>query len=97
MSYEDIEEARTTRVAKEVIKGNGKRSQKRKSAVLEADEPEPELDEARPAEEVINGRGKRSRKRKSAALEAGEPEPEPEAALMIEAPKPWRAPVARMY
>ncbi len=42
--------------------------------------------------------GKRGRKRKSAALEADEqePEPEPEVARVIEAPKPWRAPVARM-
>jgi len=28
--------------------------------------------------------------------EAGEPEPEPEVARVIEAPKPWRAAVARM-
>jgi hypothetical protein len=61
MSYEDIEEARIKRTAKEAIKG----------------------------------KGKRGRKRKSAALEAGEPEPE--VARMIEVPKPWRAPVARMY
>jgi hypothetical protein len=39
MSYEDIEEARANRVAKEVIKGKGKRCRKRKSAALEA-EPE---------------------------------------------------------
>jgi len=39
----------------------------------------------------MNGRGKRGQKRKSAA-----PEPEPEVAQVIEAPKPWRAPVARM-
>ena len=31
MSYEDIEEARATRAAKEVIKGKGKRSRKRNS------------------------------------------------------------------
>ena len=38
------------------------------------------------------------RKRKSAVLEADEPEPEPELKVvrMIEAPKPWRALVARM-
>ncbi|KAF4626224.1 hypothetical protein G7Y89_g11935 [Cudoniella acicularis] len=40
MSYEDIEEARAKRAAKEVIKGKGKRGRKRKSAALEADEPE---------------------------------------------------------
>jgi hypothetical protein len=55
---------------------------------------------ARAAKEVIKGKGKRGRKRKSAALEADEPEPEPEpepeVARIIEAPKPWRAPVARM-
>ena len=49
---------------------------------------------ARAAKEVIKGKGKRGRKRKSAAQEADEPEPE--VALMIDAPVPWRAPVARM-
>ena len=66
MSFEDIEAARATRDAKEVIKGKGKRGRKRKSAALEADELEPE------------------------------PEPKPEVVRMIEAPKPWRAPVAQM-
>ena len=40
MSFEDIEVARAARAAKEVIKGQGKRSRKCKSAALEADEPE---------------------------------------------------------
>jgi hypothetical protein len=101
MSYEDIEEARAKRAAKDVIKGKGKRGRKRKSAALEADEPETEAEPevARTAKEVIKGRGKRGRKRKSAALEADEPEPEPEPKLArtIEAPEPWRAPAARMY
>ena len=65
MSYEEIDEARAKRAAKEVIKGKEKRGQKRKSAALEAGEPGPE--------------------------------PEPEVARIIEAPEPWRAPVARMY
>jgi hypothetical protein len=43
-----------------------------------------------------NGSGKRGRKRKSAAQEADEPEPEPEVARVIEAPEPWRTPVAQM-
>jgi hypothetical protein len=47
MSYEDIEEARAKRAAKEVIKGKGKRGQKRKSAALEADDLEPEPEVAR--------------------------------------------------
>lgn len=47
MSYEDIKEARAKRATKEVIKGKGKRGWKRKSAVVEADEPEPEPEEAR--------------------------------------------------
>jgi septum formation inhibitor MinC len=54
---------------------------------------------ARAAKEVIKGKGKRGRKRKSTALEADEPEepePEPEVARMIDAPVPWRAPVAQM-
>ena len=44
-------------------------------------------------------KGKRGRKRKSDALEADEPEaaePEPEVARIIDAPVPWRAPVAQM-
>jgi len=49
---------------------------------------------ARAAKEVIKGKGKRSRKRKSAAVEADEPEPA--VARTIDAPVPWRAPVARM-
>jgi hypothetical protein len=49
---------------------------------------------ARAAKDAIKGKGKRGRKRKSAALEADEPEPE--AARIIDAPVPWRAPVARM-
>jgi hypothetical protein len=44
MSYEDLEEARKTRAAKdaakEAIKGKGKRGRKRKNAAQEADEPE---------------------------------------------------------
>ena len=51
---------------------------------------------ARAAKEVIKGKGKCGRKRKSATLEADEPEPEPEVARMINAPVPWRAPVAQM-
>jgi hypothetical protein len=94
MSFEDIEVARAARAAKEVIKGKGKRGRKRKSAAVEADEPEPdsEPEVARAVEEVINGRGKRGRKR--AAQEADDPEPE--VARFIDAPVPWRAPVARM-
>jgi len=68
MSYEDIEEARAKRAAKEVINGKGKHGRKWKSAP-EAGKLEPEP----------------------------EPEPEPEVTRMIEAPEPWRAPVARMY
>jgi hypothetical protein len=43
MSFEDIEVAWAARAAKEVIKGRGKRGQKRKSAAQEADEQEPEV------------------------------------------------------
>jgi hypothetical protein len=95
MSYEDIEEARKKCAAKDATKGKGKRGWKRKSATIEADEPEadeeePEPEVARTAKEVT--KRKRGRKRKSAALEA-----EPEVAQTIEAPEPWRAPVAHMY
>ena len=41
MSYEDIEEARAKRAAKEeATAGKGKRGRKRKSSALEADAPE---------------------------------------------------------
>jgi hypothetical protein len=40
MSYEDIEEARAKRAAKEVINGKENGGRNRKSAVLEAGEPE---------------------------------------------------------
>jgi hypothetical protein len=57
-------------------------------------EPEPEPEVARAAKEGIKGSGKRGRKRKTAAREAEEPGPE--VALTIDAPVPWRAPVAKM-
>ena len=90
MSYEDIEQARAKRAAKEIIKSKGKRGRKRKSTALEAGkselkvEPEPEL--TRSVKEVIKSKGKVGQKCKSAALE---PESEPELARMT-------APVARM-
>jgi hypothetical protein len=99
MSYEDIEEARKKRTAKDVTKGKGQRGRKSKSAILEADEPDPdhlEADEeetgpepevARPAKEVTKGKGKRGRKRKSATFEADELEVEQEVAEMIEEPE----------
>ena len=100
MSFEDIEVARAARAAKEVIKGKGKRGRKRKSATLEADEPETEVEAvpevAHAAKEVITGKRKHGRKH---VQEANEPEPEPEQEVVqtIEASVPWRAPVARMY
>jgi hypothetical protein len=101
MSFAEIEEVRVRRTIKDAIKGKGKQGRKYKSAVLEADEPEadeperePEPEVARTAKEVIKGRGKRGRKRKTAAQEAEEPEPE--VARIIDAPVPWRAPVAQM-
>jgi len=98
MSYEDIEEARATRAArdaaKEAKKGKGKRGRKRKKSIVqEPDEPEPEV--AHAAQEVITSERKRRRSRKSVVQE--EDVPEPEVAHTIEAPGPWRAPVACMY
>jgi hypothetical protein len=82
ISFKDIEVARVARATKDVIKGKGKRSRKRKSATLEANKPklEPELkpelnsepEVARATKKVINGKGKRGRKRKSATQEAEE-------------------------
>ncbi|KFX91857.1 hypothetical protein O988_07548, partial [Pseudogymnoascus sp. VKM F-3808] len=90
MSYGDIVKARADRVAKDTIKGKGKRGRKRKA--LEAGEQELEPEVAHAAKEVKNGKGKGGRKRKSAAPEADElePEPEPELARMT-------TPVAHMY
>jgi hypothetical protein len=107
MSYEDLEEARAKRLAKEsaqAAKDKGKRGRKSKKSL-----PEPEEDTAEPA--------KRGRKRKSAELEAPEPNntkarmsnaPKAASALVMQAsrtqiaedeivPEPWRAPVAQMY
>jgi len=55
MSFEDIEIAWVVRAVKDVIKSKGKRSQKRKSAALELDEPETDelgADEPEPQPEV---------------------------------------------
>ncbi|KAH7418673.1 hypothetical protein BKA64DRAFT_563470, partial [Cadophora sp. MPI-SDFR-AT-0126] len=103
ISFKDIEVARAACATKNIIKEKGKRGRKRKSATLKPDEPEaaepeaePEPEVARGAKEVIKGGGQRGRKGKSATQQADEPEPEPEVAQMIDAPVPWRAPVARM-
>jgi hypothetical protein len=99
MSFEDIEVARAARAAKEVNKGKGKRGRKRKSTALEEDQPEAEAEEEPEvipaAEEAIKDKRKSGRKRKGAIQEADAPEQE--VAQAIEAPVPWRAPVARMY
>jgi hypothetical protein len=47
MSYEDIEEARAKRAAKEARAGKGKRGRKRKQPAPEADVPEPMTSEPR--------------------------------------------------
>jgi hypothetical protein len=89
MSYEDLQEARTKRAAKDTAKAKvkGKRGRKCKSPEPEP-EPEPEL------EESTIGKGKRGRKRKTPEPELEEdtagkgkygrkrktPEPEPYAA-----------------
>ncbi|KAJ9640279.1 hypothetical protein H2199_005818 [Coniosporium tulheliwenetii] len=85
MSYEDLEEARRKRAAKDAAKamGNGKRGRKPKSSAPDA-------------EEVTAGNGKRGRKRKSADPEAGALVPKAKVARMSEALESVRAPVARM-
>ncbi|KAH9205434.1 hypothetical protein DL95DRAFT_470588 [Leptodontidium sp. 2 PMI_412] len=66
-------------------------------------EPEPEPKVACITKDTMNGKGRRGQKRESAAQEADEPEPElepeleAEVARVIKEPKPWRAPVARMF
>jgi len=90
MSYEDLEEARAKRAAKDTAraKGKGKRGRKPKSATPEA-------------EKATVGNGKRGRKRKSPAPEADALEPKAKVARMSEAPELARvpgqvSPVARM-
>ena len=86
LSYEDLEEARAKRAAKEkaiVDKGKGKekRGRKRKSPAPEADSSEPEAGSSVPKKKVA-----RMSERMSEVLEP--------AKTPI---TPWRAPVARMY
>lgn len=107
MSYEDLEEARTTRAvkdtAKEAMKGKGKRGRKRKSVAQEAGEleAEPDVDSEmiHAAKEVIIGKKECRRSHKSVIqVEDGPgPEPEQEVTRTIEEVVPWRVPVARMY
>ncbi|KAF8857433.1 hypothetical protein BDZ45DRAFT_432790 [Acephala macrosclerotiorum] len=75
-------EARVRRSTKSVVLGKAK--------VMSFEDIE-EARAKRAAKGAIKDKGKRGRKRKSAALE-----PEPEVERAIEAPEPWRAPVARM-
>jgi sRNA-binding protein len=95
MSYEDLEDARAKRAEKEAAtaaKGKSKRGRKRKSSAPEA-------------EEATADKGKRSRKRKRPSTEPEAPEPTAKVARISKVqvvedqtvPKPWRAPVARMY
>lgn len=86
MSYEDLEEARAKRAAKEkatAAKGKGKRGRKRKNPAPEA-EAEAEAETNSLEEEV----GSSLPKNKVARMS----EVEPAKALF-----PWRAPVAKMY
>ncbi len=85
MSYEDLEEARVKRAAKDAAKakGKGKRGRKAKNAVEEADE-------------ATAGEGDLFRKRKNPELEADLPVPKAKVARRSEAAEPVRAAVARM-
>lgn len=84
MSYEDLEEARTKRAAKETAKGKGKgkRGRPRKNPALVDAEADTEADVEADAEadagspEVEAGKGNRDRKRKN---------PAPEGSLELEA------------
>jgi hypothetical protein len=88
MSYEDLEEARVKRADKEAAKeakGKGKHGQKRKSATLEADAPEPNAKVVWMSEALAPVRA-------SMAQMSG--------TLVAEyeiVPEPWRALVAQMY
>lgn len=90
MSYEDLKEVRNTRAAKDNAKataGKGKRGRKRKCSELGLDSEREQ--EAEAGLSVPVRKAKATRK-----IDATKP------ARVVErakAPKPWRAPVARMY
>ncbi len=89
MSYEDLEEARAKRAAKEkATAGKGKRGPKRKSPTPEPEpEPEPELEAQAGSPKAVTDSS--MLKDKVARMSKIEP------AKTLGAP--WRAPVARMY
>lgn len=98
MSYEDLQNARAGRAAKEA-------SKEAKKAEREAKKAEKEAKKAAKEAEVANADKKKpGRKRKSRASEVDTPEPKAKVAWKSgtqiaedeTAPKPWRAPVARM-
>lgn len=87
MSYEDLEEARAKRAAKEeatAAKGKGKRGRKRKSAT-----PEAEVEAQAEANSQEEETGSSVSKDKVVWMN----EVEPAKALGV----PWRAPGAKMY
>ncbi|KAF2803749.1 uncharacterized protein BDZ99DRAFT_161878 [Mytilinidion resinicola] len=106
MSYEDLEAARAARAAKEQAKaeGKGKRGRKRKSPV-EADAPETRKGKRDRKRRSPEEAGAAEPKAKVAQMsEVSEPARAPMARMseaQVEedetAPKPWRAPVARMW
>jgi hypothetical protein len=88
ISYKDFEEARAKHANKEVAKeakGKSKYSRKRKSAILEADTPEPNTKVVRMSKAPAPARA-------SVVQMSRTPVAEDEIV-----PEPWRAPVARMY
>jgi len=89
ISYEDLEEARAKRAAKEkAIASKGKRDPKRKSPTLEPEpEPEPELEAQAGSPKAVTDSS--MLKDKVARMSKIEP------AKTLGAP--WRAPVGRMY
>jgi hypothetical protein len=91
ISFEDIEVARVVRIAKDTTKSKGKRGQKRKSIILEADKLksnlETELEVGHIAKEVIISKKKRGRKHKGTVQETSILESEREVAQMVEMPE----------
>lgn len=85
MSYEDLEEARAQRAAKDAAKARRKAERDRKAESI--------LPEA----EEVTGKGKLARKRKNPELEASPSKSKrTQVARMSDASEPTRAPVARM-
>jgi len=96
MSYEDLEEARAKRAAKDAAKakGNGKRGRKRKDRDPEENAPEPKT--KRKCGQTGKNSAPKANVQETDALVVGAIEPEATAGRMSVAPEPAKSPVIWM-